>query len=305
MSASGDATTAVVPLKKRQTELRDLLEKRKAHLVSVLPRHISPDAFMRKVIFACMKNPEIAECDAVSVVQSVTEAAQLGLDPSGLLGEGYILPFKDRRSGKKLAQFIPGYRGLLALARRSGNIVSIEAHAVFEGDRFECVLGLDPSLRHEPDWDGDNLDDPRALRFVYAVAKLKDGGQQFEVMSRKAVERIRSRSKSGGSDYSPWATDYVAMALKTVIRRIFKYLPTSTELARALAAEDVVEAQDITAGDVSADAVYTEIEAPTKVSQLKARVAEKVAVSAPPPVEESDDERIAREMREEAEAAGR
>ena len=149
---------------------------------------------------------------------------------------------------------------MIDLARRSGQIQSLNAVAVYEGDEFECTLGLNPDIKHRPNWENANREDPRKMIFVYAVAKLKDGGVQFEVMSRKEVDAIRSRSRSSGS--GPWVTDYVAMSLKTVIRRLFKYLPVSIEMQKAVVIDEQTESGvvidhwnesvvDVQSGDVS------------------------------------------------------
>src|SRR5690606_22598960 len=128
-------------------------------------------------------------------------------------------------------QFIVGYRGMIDLARRSGQILSIEARTVQEKDHFEVEFGLDSKVAHRPAWE---VADRGALTFVYAVAKLKDGGVQFEVMSRAEIEAIRDASQGyqmakryarDGKINSPWATNFEEMAKKTVIRRLFKYLP--------------------------------------------------------------------------------
>lgn len=165
------------------------------------------------------------------------QCAQLGLEPGGALGHAYLLPFENRKKGITEVQFIVGYRGMLDLARRSGQIISIEARAVYAADRFHVALGLNPDLTHEPDWEAA---DRGPLRFVYAVAKLKDGGTQFEVMSRAEIERVRSQSKAGQN--GPWVTHFDEMAKKTVIRRLFKYLPVSIELATAVGLDEQSEA---------------------------------------------------------------
>lgn len=216
----------------RSTNIRVLLEQAKPRLASVLPRHMSVDRLIRITLAAVSQTPKLAECTADSVLFGVMKAAQLGLEP-GVLGGCYLVPFSNK--GTMEAVFIPGYRGLIDLARRSGQIESIEAHVVFEKDRFLCHYGLDPKLEHEPFWG----EEPGGIMAVYAIAKLKDGGKQLEVMTKAQIDRIRARSKSGSS--GPWVTDYPEMARKTVVRRLCKYLPLSPELADAMESEDRVE----------------------------------------------------------------
>ena len=164
------------------------------------------------------------------------QCAQLGLEPGGALGHAYLLPFENRKKGVTEVQFIVGYRGMIDLARRSGQILSLEARAVYAADKFHVALGLNPDLTHEPAWEAD---DRGPLRFVYAVAKLKDGGTQFEVMSRAEIERVRAKSRAGQS--GPWVDHFEEMAKKTVIRRLFKYLPVSIELAGAVEQDERVD----------------------------------------------------------------
>src|SRR5690606_35183329 len=121
-------------------------------------------------------------------------------------------------TGKVECTFIPGYRGFLDLARRSGQIVSLVARAVHENDFFEYEFGLTENITHKP-----CMTDRGALIAVYAIAILKDGGHQFEVMSKSEVDEIRKQSKSQNN--GPWVTHYEEMAKKTVLRRLFKWLP--------------------------------------------------------------------------------
>lgn len=234
--------------------VKTLIEASKGAIASRLPKHVTVDRIMKVALTAVNKNPDLLACSRDSLILSIMQAAELGLEPGGALGEGYLIPYNNKVKVNgaevwvKQAQFIPGYRGLISLARRSGQIVSIEAHVVHEGDKFECCFGLDPKLEHTPDWDADGSG---ALKFVYAVAKLKDGGVQFEVMSKSAVEAIRGRSKAGNS--GPWKTDYEEMARKTVIRRLFKYLPVSVEMAQALELQAGVEAGEFVGTTISGD----------------------------------------------------
>jgi recombination protein RecT len=216
------------------------------------------------------KVPKLAQCDPMSFLGAVIQCAQLGLEPGNALGHAYILPFDKRQkvNGRwetvgTEAQVIIGYRGMIDLARRSGQIVSIEARAVYEGDEFDCSLGLESKLTHTPDWQNPNRSQPDKLRFVYAVAKLKDGGIQFDVMSRAEVDGIRARSKS--ADNGPWVTDYAAMALKTVVRRLFKFLPVSIEVQQAVSLDEQAEAGVSQQNSAIIDGNFTEVDAPLEL----------------------------------------
>lgn len=216
----------------------------KNQLAAALPRHMTADRMIRIVTTEIRKNPELAGCNQQSFIGSVVQCSQLGLEPGNALGHAYLLPFnknkKNPQTGKwevvsKDVQLIIGYRGMIDLARRSGQIVSISARTVRDGDNFHFEYGLNESLTHIP---GENEDSP--VTHVYAVAKLKDGGIQFEVMTKKQIEKVREKSKAG--DSGPWKDHWEEMAKKTVIRRLFKYLPVSIEMQRAVILDEKAEA---------------------------------------------------------------
>lgn len=204
-----------------------MLESRKQMIAQVLPRHIKADRLIKVALMAMNRQPELLNCTPSSLFQALMMSGQLGLEPDGILGSAYLVPFGTQ------CTLIPGYRGLIDLARRSGLIKSIEAHLVRLGDKFECAFGLDPHLVHTPVFPGDeNYLKNEHIIGAYAVAKLTDGGEQFEVMSRAEIDAIRHRSKASKS--GPWVSDFGEMAKKTVIRRIMKYLPLSVEMVSAL-----------------------------------------------------------------------
>lgn len=231
LKAAVSAKSNVAPVK-RGNDLASLMSdpKIKAQMALALPKHMTADRLARIALTEIRKTPALTRCDQTSFLGAVMQCAQLGLEPGNALGHAYLLPYGN------VVQLIVGYRGMIDLARRSGQILSIEARAVYAADKFHVSLGLNPDLIHEPNWESG---DRGELRFVYSVAKLKDGGTQFEVMSRQDVERVRSQSKAGKS--GPWVSHFEEMAKKTVIRRLFKYLPVSIELATAVSLDEQAE----------------------------------------------------------------
>jgi recombination protein RecT len=202
------------------------LVKYQNEIKRALPRHMTPDRMARIALTELRRVPKLMECNPRSFFGAVIQASQLGLEPGSGLGHAYLVPYKNE------CQLIIGYRGMIDLARRSGNLVSITARVVHAKDDFSYSYGLDETLKHVPSTDPD----PGQLVYVYGVARLKDGGVQFEVMSKGEVDKIRARSKSSSS--GPWVTDYDAMARKTVIRRLWKYLPTSVEMQKVESLEN-------------------------------------------------------------------
>lgn len=206
------------------------LKKMGPEIEKALPKHMDAERLARIALTTIRTTPKLMECSVPSLLGAVMQAAQLGLEP-GLLGHCYIIPYKNE------ATFIIGYKGMIDLARRSGQIQNIYAHAVYEHDEFDFELGLHPKLTHKPKMDGDRGE----FIGAYAVAHFKDGGYQFEFMPKSEIEKRRMRSPSANSKFSPWTTDYEEMAKKTVIRHMWKYLPISVEIQRAAAVDETVK----------------------------------------------------------------
>lgn len=260
------------PAQSPANNIRALIEHSKPKLAEVMPRHLTPERLTRVAIAAITRTPKLLECTPASLLQSVMQAAELGLEPGSALGEAYLVPFYDNKQKAMMCQLIPGYRGLIALARRSGQIEDIEAHVVREGDIFHMSKGIDQVLEHVPNFDGN---EPAALRLVYAMAWLKGSKRpHVEVMTRAEIDKIKAKSKA--KDFGPWVDHYDEMARKTVVRRLVKYLPMSVEMARA---------HEIEQGEVlDADAMdVTEAAPPAKASGFKGRVIEAAAHQATAP----------------------
>lgn len=209
----------------------DLIRKQQGAIETALPKHLSGDRFSRIAVTTLRTTPALARCDAMSFIGALMVSAQLGLEPGGPLGQAFLVPFGNQ------VQFIIGYRGIIELARRSGQLSSIEAHEVCENDEFSYSYGLDDHLTHVPVLKGERGD---AYAF-YAIAKFKDGGHAFVVLSKDEVDKHRARSKTGRN--GPWSTDYDAMARKTCIRALAPYLPLSPELERAIRGDERVYRQ--------------------------------------------------------------
>jgi len=222
---------------------------------SIAPRHLSPDRLARMALTAASRNPRLLQATQGSVLKSVIEASTLGLDCSGLLGQGYLVPYKNGKLSDQMnrpvyeAQFQAGYLGLCDLARRSGEVLDIRAVAVYEGDEFDYEEGLKPFIKHKPLRDPDAIPNGKSIRYVYAVADLKAGLQKQKVMTRGQVEAIRKRSRAANE--GPWVTDYEAMALKTVTRQLLKWLPLSPELFQVVSAEEPMDYEIPMGGDVA------------------------------------------------------
>lgn len=217
--------------------VRMALERMKPQMQLALPRHLTADRLVRIAMSAIQQTPKLLECDRTSLYAAIFACAQLGLEPDGILGQAYLVPFAGR------CQLIPGYKGLISLARNSGDVTSIAAHEVRDRDKFEFDFASGAPPSHTFDIRQKRGD---VIAF-YAIARFKDGSFHWDMMTREEVERIRDGSqgykaavgaakrKDLKSPETPWTEHFVEMGKKTMIRRIAKYLPMSVQKAAALA----------------------------------------------------------------------
>jgi recombination protein RecT len=225
--------------------VKTFFESQKATLAAVLPKHVSPDRMLKIALGALRTTPKLMECTVESLMGAVVQCSQLGLEPNTPLGHAYLIPFEKKRkdgnqwvTDKVETQIVIGYKGLIDLARRSGQVISISAHAVHANDHFDYAFGLDEKLEHRP-----ARSNRGPVTEFYAVAKLVGGGHAFDVMSAEDVNEIRDASQNykfaRDKSKTVWGQHYEEMGRKTVLRRLFKYLPVSIELASAAVLDDV------------------------------------------------------------------
>lgn len=239
---SAPATRPMADMKPRE-QIAYLLDKKKGELAKMLPKTLSIERLLKVAQIAATTTPALAKCDVPSLVGAIGQCAQMGLEPNTVLGHAYLVPFNTKRKDANgderwvnSVQVIIGYKGLIDLARRSGQIVSIAAHEVCEADTFELVYGLDEKLNHTP-----SMGQRGAVIGFYAVAKLTGGGHAFEFMSVHQVQDIMRATQSKGN-YGPWLDHFTEMGRKTVIRRLAKYLPLSIEFQTAVALDGQADA---------------------------------------------------------------
>ena len=213
--------------------IQDLFKRMAPEIAKVLPKHIKSDHLLRVALTEIRKNPKLLECSSQSLLGALMLAAQLGLEP-GILGHAYLIPYYNSKTRSTEVQFQIGYKGYIDLVRRSGELQTLDVHEVCRNDTFEYEYGLTPKLMHRPALD--NRGDPYCY---YAIAKLKDGGFSYLVMSVQDIEKFRKRSKS--PENGPWVSDYDAMAKKTVIKQLAKYLPLSTEIQRSITQDETTK----------------------------------------------------------------
>lgn len=224
----------------KQSEIRDVLESFKPSIVQALPKHLTAERMIQMASCQIVKNPSIAECTASSLIGAVMQASILGFEPVDSLGECYFVPYnrnigtKTEKKYIKEVQFQIGYRGYVALSRRSNELIMLYAEVVRQGDHFDYEFGLDPKLVHKPEPGASG-----AMTHVYSVAKYKNGGHNFIVLTRAFVERLRRRNPMQGEyPTGAWGTDYETMSKAKAIKQLSKYLPLSVEFKHALLADE-------------------------------------------------------------------
>jgi recombination protein RecT len=210
-----------------------------------MPRGAEAQQLVRDALTLLRTTSKLAECTPATVLGGLMTCAQLGLRP-GVLGHAWLLPFWDRKAndgrGGHSAQLVIGYQGLVDLVYRSGQVTSIAARTVHVNDDFELSYGLDEDrFHHTPALDGER----GAPRLYYAIARMKGGGYAFtDPISHAEMEAYRDKNATAktreGRVVGPWADEFEGMAHKTMIRRLAKLLPKSTELAQALEADERV-----------------------------------------------------------------
>lgn len=222
-------THAVAPRQPKPIDtVRGELERMKDQFAMVLPKHLTPERLLRVALTACQQTPKLLDCDRKSLYSAIMRSAQLGLEPDGVLGQAYLIPYG------KTVTFIPGYKGLIDLARRSGEVSNIIAKEVYENDEFDVDFSQEIPFVHKPKLEGDR----GKLTHFWAMARFKDGGFHWDYMSVAEVEAIRDKGNGKGNQV--WKDYFVEMGKKTAIRRIAKYLPMSVQ--RAAVHEDLYDA---------------------------------------------------------------
>lgn len=244
-AARQSQAVARVDVNQQLAALSAELDRRQAIIEQSAASLIDPVKMKGIVLSTFTRTPSLWECDPVTIARAVVEASQAGLMPTGSLGGAYLVPFYNSKTGRKEAQLIIGYTGMVQLARRSGEVTRCEARIVRQADQFAFGYGLDPYLDHVPAL-GLPEDAANPMTHAYAVAHFKSGERQFDVMSAAEILAIKARSKSkdrDGNPTGPWVTDEAEMAKKTVLRRLSKLLPLTIEAQRMLDSEDAIETE--------------------------------------------------------------
>ena len=245
------ATLATIKTDIQKQETKSIVQIIQAsvkELEKAVPSCMSAERLARIAVTTIRLNPKLAECTPQSFLGALFQSAQLGLEPN-VEGQAYLIPYTNSKcqNGKWVrvpeVQFQIGYKGYIELFYRHSNAVSIDMHTVYENDTFEHSYGTEAYIKHIP-----SLKDRGEAIAYYAVAKLKNGGVLFKVMSKDAcIEHGKTHSKVFDKETktfkkdSPWAKEPDAMCKKTVLIQLTKLLPKSVELQKALAMDNTTK----------------------------------------------------------------
>ena len=235
-TALQQSNTAVT---RTQRDIQTLLESDqfKRAVGAALPKHLTADRFVRVALTAMMRTPKLRNCTQESLFKCLLDLSMYGLEPDGR--RAHLIPYGNE------CTLIIDYKGLAELVRRSGDVSYIHADVVYEHDEFEYQFGSGAVLRHKPNLEnrGENI------RGAYSFVKLKDGSEDFIVLSKQEIEKVRKRSKAAQN--GPWVTDWDEMAKKTAFRRHSKWLPLSPETRDAVEHDDDALEIQVDRGEVA------------------------------------------------------
>jgi recombination protein RecT len=273
--------------------LRSTLEgPMKAEIAKALPPGIDVERFVRTTVTAVQMNEALLYADRRSLFAACMKAAQDGLMPDGREAVLNIYKTKVKQNGRdewiESVQYLPMVRGVLKTVRNSGQVAHVDAAAVYAKDHFRFTRGDDPKIEHEP-YMGE--DDPGAVVAAYIIVKLDNGEVHREVMPRRDIEKTRAASKAGNAENGPWSKWYDQMAIKAVIKRAAKLLPTSSEALDRVIQHDNdamgfefnqrgADAQAVLAGQPAAQIEHKPA-GPSRLAALKNREAVPVQQNAP------------------------
>ena len=248
------ATKPSTRIEAGRATMQAYIKRMEGEIKKALPSVLTPERFTRIVLSALSTNPKLQETTPESFLGAMMTAAQLGMEPNTPLGQAYLLPYYNSKKRCLECQFQLGYKGLIDLAYRSGEVSTIQAHVVYEHDKFSYAYGLEPQLEHVP-----AMGDRGSPTHVYAVFRTKDGGYSFGVMSIDDVRRHAQRySKS--FENGPWQTNFEEMAKKTVLKRVLKYAPLKSDFVRGVSQDGAIHTE-LSEDMFSAPAAYIDVDA--------------------------------------------
>lgn len=280
VTLSPETRTGLVTLFEQNAPLTKILARAEQSIAQAIRGPIEAPQLIRAALLQVSMTPALQQCDKLSVVQAVMQAAALGLMVGGPTGEAALVPRRKR------AVLTPMVRGLVALAQRSGSVVAIPAHPVYRGDKFSVRLGSELVIQHEPDLSRAGQVDEN-ITHVYAIVITPNGYRDPHWMTRDEVEEIRKVSAAAEEKDGPWVKWWADMAIKTVVKRATKRYDMSPEFRAAVELDNRAETGRINEPSSFLDSAE-EVEAVVmertqeKAAALREKLGEPVKVKAKP-----------------------
>ncbi len=246
-------TTALTKAEEKIKKVSDVLMVAGMEIKDTIPNFLTTERLANVFISQCRKTPKLLECDAISLVNAFKDAGDIGLEPDGI--NAHLIPY-----GKNVTYMVD-YKGMIKLARLSGEIADMTANVVYSEDKFEHEYGSNKHLKHIK-----TMRKKRGVRVgAYSYVKYKDGSEDFRVLTEDEVMHAKKSSKTGNI----WASDPDPMWAKTAVRQHSKFLPKATALQKAVQYAEQTELKDVTIGEV-----MTDVTTDTK-KELKDKIADK------------------------------
>ena len=221
-----------------QPTMQQYIKQMEGEIKKALPSVMTPERFTRITLSALSTNPKLAQCTPQSFLGAMMTAAQLGLEPNTPLGQAYLIPYWNSKQRRLECQFQLGYKGMIDLAYRSGEIQTIQAQIGHANDTLVAEYGTECILKFIPKLNGDRGEPVN----VWAMFKTKDGGYGFEIMPLDDV-RAHAQKYSKAYDAGPWQTNFEEMAKKTVLKKVLKYAPMKSDFVRQIAQDSTVKTE--------------------------------------------------------------
>lgn len=225
-------------LVEKPQSIGQFLAEKKTQIEMALPKHMDAGRLLRITMTELTANPRLRECTKASLIGSLLQCAQLGLEPGDKRGLAYLIPYRNKKENTLECQLQIGYRGMIDLCYRSNKIGYIFTSCVYEKDEFEYQYGSNAGLKHKPVETADRGD----FKGAYCIVTFSDGNKYIEFMPAYKIEAIKMTSIAKLPDWKkgscPWAMHFDEMAAKTVLRHSFKWLPSSVDLQRAITLDE-------------------------------------------------------------------
>jgi recombination protein RecT len=223
-------TTALQKNAPQTDTLEAMFQRAAPDFAKLAPAYLDVGRMLRIALNARAKTPALAQCSKQSFIAAMMQCSEMGLEPIGA-GGAHLVPFRNKKTDELEVTVIPDWRGLISLAKRTGQIKHAYAKIIYKGDFVDYEEGDTPKLIHKPD-----LESNGEAVAAYCVVILPDDTHTIELMRGSEIDGIKSRSKAKES--GPWVTDELEMWKKTVVKRALKPFASSPQMQTAISLDN-------------------------------------------------------------------